>query len=140
MCRVMFSMGIAQEDVRKVWNRADPTDPDSRLVVKTRNHPKCKVEWEWHVAPTVTVRTRWFPLVQELVIDPALFKQPVAVATWRGVQGDPNSALSYSGHEQYLVGQIDPTYSSTAMFLELYRTRLLLRASKCGAPPYSYCP
>jgi len=64
--------------VAKIWNFGD-------LTVQTDNSPMCAVEWIYHVAPVV--RTGDSP-DDMLVIDPALFEQPVKVAEWRSRQTD----------------------------------------------------
>ena len=46
------------------------------------------------VAPTLQVDISGTP--QTYVIDPSLFNDPVTLATWKGVQGDPNATLTPS--------------------------------------------
>jgi hypothetical protein len=71
----------------KVWSFANGGE---KLYVRTPNHPKGHVEWRYHVAPILRVRLannqqRWW------VIDPALFKGPVAISTWRNTQKRPQA-------------------------------------------------
>ncbi|HEY0555153.1 MAG TPA: protein-glutamine glutaminase family protein [Thermoanaerobaculia bacterium] len=64
--------------VAKIWNFGD-------LTVHTDNSPTCAVDWIYHVAPVV--RTGDGP-DDMLVIDPALFEQPVKITEWRSRQAD----------------------------------------------------
>ena len=122
---------------RKVWIRRSA---GSVLHVNTRNNPQCFVEWGWHVAPTLCVRTGWFS-TQRTVMDPSMFTSPVPVATWHAAQHDPAATLVHTGPEQYWPsGGTDPTYTSTNLDLATYRTALLLRAIQVGPPPYANCP
>ena len=51
MCRLMLALGRAP---RKVWIKEGPQGP---LRVDTKNNPNCHVQWWYHVAPTLCVRT-----------------------------------------------------------------------------------
>jgi len=134
MCRLMLNMGPSP---RKVWIRRSA---GGVLHVNTRNNPQCFVEWGWHVAPTLCVRTDWFS-TQRMVMDPSMFSSPVPVATWHAAQHDPAATLVHTGPEQYWPsGGTDPTYTSTNVDLATYRTALLLRAIQVGPPPYANCP
>jgi hypothetical protein len=132
MCRLMIGLGLRPQ---KVWIQGD-------LTAATRNNPNCHVNWGWHVAPTLCVRGPRFYQTQPMVIDPALFQNPVSKATWKGVQGDPAATLTDSDASIfYLWGsQTDPTYSKTNQVLATYRLQLQLRSLSIGSPPYAYCP
>lgn len=131
MCRLMINMGLSP---RKVWIQG-------YLHAATRNNPNCFVNWGWHVAPTLRVRTRRFMCCAEtMVIDPSLFGGPVPEATWKGVQGDPNATLTQSDASDFLWGQTDPTYTQTNQVLATYRLQLQNRSIQQGPPPYANCP
>jgi uncharacterized Zn-binding protein involved in type VI secretion len=69
----------------KVWSfSSDPMDP---LWVKTENDPRGKVDWGYHVAPTIPVMAS-DGSVQDLVIDPSLFDRPVTIDEWKETQHD----------------------------------------------------
>lgn len=131
MCRLMIAQGAYP---KKIWISGN-------LHTPTRNNPACSVYWGWHVAPTLCVRTRFFRHIEE-VIDPSLFTGPVAQATWKGVQGDPNATLTPTAASIYMrPSQTDPTYSETNYYLSFYRLQLKNRSlSAAGPPPYANCP
>lgn len=131
MCRLMISMGL---NPRKVWIQGS-------LHVNTRNNPRCYVNWGWHVAPTLCVRTGWFQTT-DMVIDPSLFTMPVDEPTWKGVQGDPSATLTPTDASIYWLWGYgtDPNYSQTNYYLNVYRLRLQNRAVQYGPPPYANCP
>jgi uncharacterized Zn-binding protein involved in type VI secretion len=69
----------------KVWTFAsNASDP---LWVNTPNHPDGKVEWGYHVAPTIPVQQA-DGTVKDMVIDPSMFDRPVTVDEWRDAQHD----------------------------------------------------
>ncbi|MBV9099251.1 MAG: hypothetical protein JO079_14460 [Frankiaceae bacterium] len=135
MCRLMIGMGLRP---RKVWIDCSF---GHRLHVATRNNPNCYVEWGWHVAPTLCVRS-WFPFaITTMVIDPSLFTTPVTEATWKGVQGDPAATLTPTGPEIFShAGGTDPNYTQSDSVLATYRLALLNRSNQIGPPPYANCP
>jgi hypothetical protein len=61
----------------KVWAFAN----GESLHARTINTPTGYVQWSWHVAPTVPVRTKHG--VVDMVIDPSLFPRPVTVWEWK---------------------------------------------------------
>ncbi len=138
MCRLMIEMGL---NPGKVWIKGD-------LHVETDNDPLCYVDWGWHVAPTLCVRGRRFPLTRQLVIDPALFSAPVTRSTWMGVQGDPNATLKDTSHSIYfdagMTGTssdlLDPNYSECIVDLAIGRSNLLIQTKNNGPPPYACGP
>jgi len=83
MIREMQEMGLKP---KKVWTfSSDPSiDP---LWVSTSNHPNGMVEWGYHVAPTIQVQGS-DGVVQDMVIDPSMFDQPVTVTEWVEAQHD----------------------------------------------------
>jgi hypothetical protein len=132
MCRLMIAAGAQPQ---KIWIQGS-------LNVASSNQPNCSVTWGWHVAPTLQV-SNGGP-AQTYVVDPSLFDQPVPQATWVGVQGDPNPALTPTGpeifHLFYAPQRYDPTYALTNGVLANYRNELRLRAvSPAGPPPYPNC-
>ena len=126
----MINMGLKP---RKVWIKG-------HLHVNTKNNPNCYVEWGWHVAPTLCVRSPGFLQSQTMVIDPSLFTTPVSDATWKGVQGDPGATLTDTDASDYYWGATDPTYTDTNQYLATYRLQLQTRAVQFGPPPYANCP
>jgi hypothetical protein len=83
----MVQMGLSPG---KAWTfAADPSDP---LWVGTPNHPDGKVEWGYHVAPTVPVRGA-DGVVRDMVMDPSMFDHPVTVDEWKGAQHDHPSVV-----------------------------------------------
>jgi hypothetical protein len=134
MCRLMIAAGVTP---KKVWIYGS-------LHVATKNNPSCGVSWGWHVAPTLCVR-RHFCRVEDVVIDPALFTDPVLKPIWKGVQGDANAQLvdstasvfyrSFNGNTQ-----TDPNYVQTGQVLATYRLHLKNRSLQFGPPPYAQCP
>jgi hypothetical protein len=133
MCRLMINMGLKP---RKVWIKGN-------LKVDTKNNPNCAVWWGWHVAPTLCVRgPGWFKK-REMVIDPALFTEPVTQATWKGVQGDPNATLTGTAASIFYLwssNPYDPNYTQTNQVLQDHRLYLLNRSLQQGPPPYAHCP
>lgn len=130
MCRLMIADGAQPE---KVWI-------EGNLNVSSHNKPNCLVQWGWHVAPTLQVDIGGSP--QTYVIDPSLFNEPVPLATWKGVQGDPGATLTPSSADifYYWTGATDPTYSQTNLVLTNHRNKLKLRSvGPDGPPPYPNC-
>ena len=82
MVQRMQKMGLKPG---KVWTFAsDPSDP---LWVDTPNHPDGKVEWGYHVAPTIPVENE-DGTVQDMVVDPSMFDHPVTIEEWKDAQHD----------------------------------------------------
>lgn len=136
MCWMMLAVHASPV---KVWNYG-------RLRVATANNPKCEVSWDWHVAPLIYCDVDGKK--EPYVIDPSLFPQPVPVAQWQSVQGDPNSTLELTPASVYIRNpsddprgtiETDPTYGRTAWSLRYFRIKLRHRTIISGAPPYSYC-
>ncbi len=75
----------------KVWTfSGDPhSDP---LWVSTSNAPGGKVEWGYHVAPTVPVQGA-DGVVRNMVVDPSLFDHPVTIEEWRDAQHDTPTVI-----------------------------------------------
>lgn len=69
----------------KVWTFASaPNDP---LWVSTPNHPDGRVDWGYHVAPTMPVQAE-DGTVQDMVVDPSMFDHPVPIEEWKDAQHD----------------------------------------------------
>jgi hypothetical protein len=129
MCRLMIAAGVQP---KKVWS-------SGLLHAKTRNNPKCFVDWAWHVAPTLCVRTSLYFIVEDRVIDPSLFTAPVSKQTWKDVQSK-TAQLMDSDWTLYLrPAETDPGFFKTQSDLYYYRAQLKLRSINDGAPPYANC-
>jgi hypothetical protein len=133
MCRLIIAEG---EQPGKVWIIGN-------LEVRTENRPECKVNWGWHVAPTLQVTTG--STIRLLVIDPSIFKEPVRVSRWKEEHNDPAAEIVHTDASIYVLGRLggpstDPTYSSTKYYLEFFRNKLKeLSLSPVGPPPYKDC-
>jgi len=138
MCRLMVIMGVSP---RKVWIQAAG---GTWLQAATRNNPNCYVQWGWHVAPTVCVRSWrfWCLFARELVIDPSLFGTLVTKAAWKGAQNNPGATLTDADWEVFYLwsNETDPTFAKTNQVLATYRLQLQLRSQSVGPPPYANCP
>jgi Glutaminase len=69
----------------KVWAFAASTS--DLLWTETPNHPDGRVQWGYHVAPVLVVRSPDGD-AQEMVFDPILFDRPVPVDEWRSALHD----------------------------------------------------
>ena len=104
-----------------------------RLSVKAEKWGSCCINWWFHVAPLVNIKT---PAgVKAYVMDPAMFDQPVTLATWLHGQANPacygtpgvtsiniQPTASYSPvyHGDTTTFVTDPTYSNTNSTLVSY--------------------
>lgn len=135
MARVLKQQGACP---RKVWISGWP------LVAPTRNHPSCQVQWGWHVAPTICVRTGLLRCATR-VIDPSLFSGPVSRSQWKGAQGNPAATLTDTSADVFHGGHTgnhttDPTYAQAEADMAFYRQKLKLRSlGPDGPPPYAHC-
>ena len=132
MCRLMVAMGY---DPAKVWI-------DGNLDAASANAVGCRVQWSWHVAPTICVRSGLW-LTTRKVIDPSLFTTPVTEAQWKAAQGDPNATLTETGRDIYIRPPFSPlhddaVYTATKDDLATYRLQLYNESIQIGPPPY--CP
>ena len=57
------------------------------LCVKAEKWGGCCINWWYHVAPLVTIKTATGP--KAFVFDPAMFDQPVLLSTWLHAQANP---------------------------------------------------
>jgi hypothetical protein len=114
--------------------------------VETPNVRECRVEWSWHVAAFVRVRTKRGAEVR--VLDPSMFPSPVTLRTWRNAQNNPKASLFYGQREIYLQTEICkgrlegmlPKGRETAVDLEIYRGMLTdICPGKAQPPPFSHC-
>jgi hypothetical protein len=103
MANLMSSLGATPQ---KAWTFAsDPSDP---LWVNSPNVPEGKVEWGYHVAPTVQV-TQPDGSVQSMVVDPSMYDHPVTLDQWVAdqhdhphvVQTDPGQPPTTAGGSGY---------------------------------------
>jgi Glutaminase len=84
---------------RKIWNYGHGFKLNvATLSVKTPLDPSGKVFWRYHVAPTVRVVDG---TVNDVVLDPSLFKAPVALNTWLLVQNDDKATQEFSDKSVY---------------------------------------
>lgn len=109
-----------------------------KLCVQAQKWGGCCIRWWYHVAPLVTVQTPTGP--KAYVFDPAMFNQPVLLATWLKAQENPICAAGFTPHVTMINVQpnssytpsgssgmmfnTDPTYSSTNSVLSLYSPRI----------------
>jgi hypothetical protein len=109
-----------------------------KLCVQGQKWGGCCIRWWYHVAPLVTVQTTTGP--KAYVFDPAMFNQPVLLATWLHAQENPTCAIGASPPVVAHVSMInvqptssytpagysglsfgtDPTYSSTNSVMTTY--------------------
>jgi len=105
-----------------------------KLCVQGQKWGGCCIRWWYHVAPLVTVQTITGP--KAYVFDPAMFNQPVMLATWLHAQENPACAGGFTPHVTMInvqrtasyapsgtTGMVfvtDPTYSSTNSVLTSY--------------------
>jgi hypothetical protein len=133
MCQLMIA---DRAQPAKVWIYG-------KLLVRTRNNPRCQVRWGWHVAPTLEVNVGG--KTERHVIDPSLFDAPVSENAWKEVQGDPHASLVQTDASIFLRSsggetETDSDYKKTEEVLRYYRLKLKERsASDYGPPPYAHC-
>src|SRR5436309_3191436 len=76
---MMQRMRVLVLDPGRAWSiSSNPADP---LWVSTPNDPSGKVEWWYHVAPTVPVQQP-DGSVKDMVIDPSTSDHPVTPEEW----------------------------------------------------------
>ncbi len=116
---------------------------NDRLAVKANKWGGCCVTWWYHVAPLISVRTKFMLgkggtaiyLNLAYVIDPGMFDQPVLLSTWLQAQKNLNCS-SNANVSMYTIQPgsaytpanftgtsftTDPTYSATNTTLTNYR-------------------
>lgn len=131
----------------KIYLYASGTTESGFLSPKTPNDPACVVNWVYHVAPLVRIRTSaggdW------RVVDPALFRKDEAVPTidqWRGRQRDANARFVITESALYdrrPDGVIqrdhwDPRFCYAPEVLAKYRAALIQQIETAKGPP-PYC-
>jgi hypothetical protein len=133
MCADMLLGGVV---AGKIWLYADP---DVSYRVRTPNHPRCQVEWLYHVAPIVRVGDGIDGL---RVIDPSLFGEPVHPLRWVGCQ-HPGGTMVFSDLRVFdrlhpdARALLDATGDRTRQALATFRAKLVRRVRYWGqAPPY----
>jgi hypothetical protein len=87
MVRRMQRLGLRPG---KVWAFANR---DS-LRARTPYHPRGFVEWKYHVAPFLRVRSSEGK-VYNMVLDPSMFNRPVSVVAWRNAQRKYKNSRPY---------------------------------------------
>ncbi len=78
-----------------------------KLCVQGQKWGGCCIRWWYHVAPLVTIKTPTGP--KAYVFDPAMFNQPVLLATWLHAQENPACAGSFNPHVTMI--NVQPTTS-----------------------------
>jgi hypothetical protein len=132
MIRLMRLQGIEGE---KIWIYASS---DSSLEPATSNHPDCKVNWWYHVAPTLQVNTT--SGIEKRVIDPSLMTGPATANDWRTRQNDPAATFQFTDAQPFFPnGTTDDTYALTNQYLAEKRLYLQERVNDFGPLPYT-CP
>jgi len=89
----------------KVFSFAYPTSTYT-LSVKAEKWGGCCINWWYHVAPLVNIKTP--SGIKAYVFDPAMFDQPVLLATWLHAQENPACA---GGNGKVTSFNIQPTTS-----------------------------
>jgi len=87
MLRRLLDRGLAPS---KVW--AFAASAADLLWMETPHHPDGRVQWGYHVAPTLLVRGPEGD-TREMVFDPILFESPVLVEEWRSAVHDTPSLV-----------------------------------------------
>ena len=72
---------------QKVFSFANDAANVDDLCVKAEKWNGCCINWWYHVAPLVTIKTATGP--KAFVFDPAMFDQPVLLSTWLHAQENP---------------------------------------------------
>jgi len=105
------------------------------LSVKADKWGGCCINWWYHVAPLLTIKTASGP--KAYVFDPAMFDGPVTLSTWLGGQANTSCTSGAAGPNMYSVQptsayspanyagtlfDTDPDYSSTNSTLIAYST------------------
>jgi hypothetical protein len=132
VCRLFIAAG---EQPAKLWIYGD-------MTVQTANNPECAVPWIWHVAATLDVQTATG--TETMVIDPSLCAEPVSVAAWAAIVGNPSvpvpTAATVFMRPPSGPIELDPNFAKTARVLTTFRLQLLTRSiSSVGPPPYVEC-
>lgn len=126
MCRLLREAGVS---TRKVWNYGSGWAESSKpatLHVVTDAVPEGFVDWTYHVAPTVGVRSSG-GTVRRMVIDPSIFNGPVPISEWVERQSDPDSESRRKAANllwfDYLTGEqfTDPDNEETDRMLRAHR-------------------
>ncbi len=92
-------------DTHKIFSFAN--SGSDHLSVKCQKWGGCCVTWWYHVAPLVNIKTTTG--VKAFVFDPAMFDQPVLLATWLHAQENP--ACSATPHVSMISIQPTTAYS-----------------------------
>ena len=82
------------------------------LCVKAEKWGGCCINWWYHVAPLVTIKTPTGP--KAYVFDPAMFDQPVLLSTWLHAQTNPACSGGYTPHVSMINIQPNSSYSPSS--------------------------
>lgn len=89
------------------------TEGSHKLAVKANKWGGCCVEWWYHVAPVIRVKSRFGRLLksQAYVIDPGMFDAPVLLSTW--LQAQENLGCNANAHVDAYSIQPSSAYTPT---------------------------
>jgi len=108
------------------------------LSVKAEKWGGCCINWWYHVAPLVNIKTPTG--IKAYVFDPAMFDQPVLLATWLHAQQNPACA---SGNAKVTSFNIQPTSSYAPMDTAHFDTDPAYTSTNStliGYAPLKTCP
>ncbi|MGZ4034258.1 MAG: protein-glutamine glutaminase family protein, partial [Bacteroidia bacterium] len=103
MCAILN--GRYHYDTHKIFSFANAGSDE--LSVKANKWGGCCVNWWYHVAPLVNIKTPTG--VKAYVFDPAMFDQPVLLSAWLHAQQNPVCSGGYTPHVSMI--NIQPTVS-----------------------------
>jgi len=114
----------------------------NRLCVKAEKWKGCCVNWWYHVAPLVNINTP--SGIKAYVFDPAMFDQPVLLATWLHAQQNPACAVSPPCYPLVTSFNIQPTASYSPMgdtsHFDTDPTYSSTNSTLVGYAPLKTCP
>ena len=140
MCEQLLLEGVTPGKVwLETWKSTQP-----QLCPESPNSPCCIVDWSFHVAPILLVRT---PIGNEWrVIDPALFDEEERVPNlreWRARQRDGRARFFFTEatvyHKELFFDRpdfVDPDFRCSPKTLRTYRALLASQVANSGLPPY----
>lgn len=117
---------------------------DGSFFPRTSDSPPCKVEFYWHVAPVVRVRTGLWPIAEWWVFDATLLTEPMPIRDWVAVLKPAGPwSTQLTDAKQFSRPSNGPTVddngAQTEKLLQQARLELLERIQKDGPPPYAHC-
>jgi hypothetical protein len=88
------------------------------------------VEWGWHVAPLLDVKLA-NGAIQQMVIDPALFDQPVTIDMWAAEMGVTRESTRVASRHEYAPGWF-PSEEEAALFTRIKMQQYHTLCSEAG--------